>query len=103
VLILATLAYSGAETPAQAVSAFDHALKDVCFNPVTIPELTSCTVKKVDCALRRLQSLCFTEKQKFLLGCQSCVEHDGVVTVAEAETIRAIGDVLDCPIPIFAS
>ncbi|HIO19972.1 MAG TPA: hypothetical protein EYN11_02650, partial [Phycisphaerales bacterium] len=101
-VVLATLAYSGAETQEQAIGAFEHGLKDVRFNSVDMPTLKACSIVVLHDALQRLQSLRFTEKQKFLQGCGSCVEHDGKVTVAEAETIRAIGDVLDCPIPMFA-
>ena len=102
VVVLATLAYSGAETQEQAIGAFEHGLKDVRFNSVEMPTLKACSIVVLHGALQKLQSLRFTEKQKFLQGCGSCVEHDGKVTVAEAETIRAIGDVLDCPIPMFA-
>ena len=101
-VVLATLAYSGAETQEQAIGAFEHGLKDVRFNSVEMPTLKACSIVVLHGALQKLQSLRFTEKQKFLQGCGSCVEHDGKVTVAEAETIRAIGDVLDCPIPMFA-
>ena len=102
VVVLATLAYSGAETQEQAIGAFERGLEDVRFNSVDMPTLKMCTIEVLHGALQKLQSLRFTEKQKFLQGCGSCVEHDGKVTVAEAETIRAIGDVLDCPIPMFA-
>ena len=102
VVVLATLAYSGAETQEQAIGAFEHGLEDVRFNSVDMPTLKACSIEVLHGALQKLQSLRFTEKQKFLQGCESCVEHDGKVTVAEAETIRAIGDVLDCPIPMFA-
>ena len=102
VVVLATLAYSGAETQEQAIGAFEHGLKDVRFNSVDMPTLKVCSIEVLHGALQKLQSLRFTEKQKFLQGCESCVEHDGKVTVAEAETIRAIGDILDCPIPMFA-
>ena len=102
VVVLATLAYSGAETQEQAVGAFENGLKDVRFNSVDMPTLKACSIQVLHGALQKLQSLRFTEKQTFLQGCESCVEHDGKVTVAEAETIRAIGDVLDCPIPMFA-
>ena len=102
VVVLATLAYSGAETQEQAIGAFEHGLEDVRFNSVDMPTLKACSIEVLHGALQKLQSLRFTEKQKFLQGCGSCVEHDGRVTVAEAETIRAIGDILDCPIPMFA-
>jgi len=58
-------------------------------------------MERVHQSLERVQLLRFVDKEKFLRACEACVEHDAHVTVAEAETIRAIGDVLDCPIPMF--
>ena len=55
----------------------------------------------IDKALKKLRSLRFTQRQLLLNACEACVTHDGLVTVEEAETLRAIGDILDCPIPMF--
>jgi DnaJ-domain-containing protein 1 len=52
-------------------------------------------------ALKELQLLRFSHKERFLEACVHSVTHDGVVTVVESETLRAIGDMLDCPIPMY--
>jgi hypothetical protein len=100
-LVLSMLAYSGAENKEQAGMAFDHALNEVGLKQEEICGVKKCNMDSVHSALLNLCSLRFVEKEKLLRACGFCVEHDGIFTVAEAETIRAIGDVLDCPIPMI--
>ncbi|MBC8203128.1 MAG: M48 family metallopeptidase [Planctomycetes bacterium] len=101
VVVLSTLAYSGAENQAQAERAFNHAIHEIGLKKERIREVKDCTMESIHHALNKLQRLRFVEKEKLLFACESCVVHDDHITVAEAETIRAIGDVLDCPIPMF--
>ena len=101
IVTLSTLAYSGAENKPCAVAAFDHALQIIGLPKGLMIDVAKCTSEYMQYSLSKLQNLRFSEKQKLLIACEACVEHDGMVTVAEAETIRAIGDVLDCPIPLF--
>lgn len=101
ILVLSMLAYSGAENKEQAGMAFAHALNEVGLKDKEICGVNRCNMESVHSALISLCSLLFVEKEKLLRACGICVEHDGVITVAEAETIRAIGDVLDCPIPMI--
>ena len=101
VLVLSMLAYSGAENKEQAGMAFDHALNEVGLKHEEICGVKKCNMNSVHSALLNLCSLLFVEKEKLLRACGLCVEHDGIFTVAEAETIRGIGDVLDCPIPMI--
>ncbi len=101
ILVLSMLAYSGAENKEQAGIAFAHALNEVGLKDKEICGVNRCNMESVHSALISLCSLLFVEKEKLLRACGVCVEHDGVITVAEAETIRAIGDVLDCPIPMI--
>ena len=99
-LVLGTLAYCGAVGDEQITAAYDHGIK-VAGIDVQLPELKICTMGAIDKALKKLRSLRFTQRQLLLNACESCVTHDGLVTVEEAETLRAIGDILDCPIPMF--
>ena len=101
IAVLGSLAYSGAKSQNEAVNAFKIGIKETGFNSVKMPSVQECGVEELHGSLQKLETLLFTEKQRFLQACELCVEHDGMVTVAEAETIRAIGDVLDCPIPMF--
>ena len=101
VLVLGSLAYSGADTPSHAAAAFEQGMASIQLRGLSIPALELCTMDGVQRALRRLQSLRFIERRRFLSACEVCAVHDDKVTVAEAETIRAIGDVIDCPVPMF--
>ncbi len=102
-LVLGMLSYCGQEDEEQAKEAFQHGAGTSGLKGLTIPEVRHCTMKNIDDALTKLGSLRFVEKERLLQACVACVTHDDKVTVAEAETLRAIGDVLDCPIPMFGS
>ena len=67
-VVLATLAYSGAETQEQAIGAFENGLEDVDFGSVDMPTLKACSIEALHGALKKLQSLRFTEKTKVPAG-----------------------------------
>ena len=100
-IVVGALAYCGASTEEHASVAFNASLSTLGIKSNQIPRVSECAVGVVDKALEKLRTLRFTEKEKLLIACEVCVTHDGQITVAEAETLRAIGDVLDCPIPMF--
>ena len=102
-VVLSALAYSGADSGDLASGAHGHAWRVTGLKEMTMVQVNDCTMESMQKSLCALQSLRFVEKQKFLQACESCVENDGNVTVAEAETIRGIGDMLDCPIPMFGA
>jgi len=56
-------------------------------------------LKQLDAAFDRLQGLAPLQKPRLLKAMVRCVEHDGRVTVEEAELIRAASAILDCPMP----
>ena len=66
-----------------------------------IPGEDNCTAKIITQALRQIQCMSYSDRQRFMEACQICVTHDGVVTESESEAIRAIGDSIHCPIPLF--
>lgn len=100
-LVLGMLAYYGATVKEAAQDAFISGAKTCGLENNTIPKLTDCSIEALRNALRRLQTMRYVDRKQFLLGCEKVVVHDGFVTATEAEVIRAIGDVLDCPIPLF--
>ncbi len=99
-IVLGTLAYCGTTSKSESKKAF---LTSASFLGVQtqMPSVQSCTLGRVNTSLKELRLLCFADKQKFIKACEVCVTHDDKVTAVEAETLRAIGDVLDCPIPIY--
>jgi Zn-dependent protease with chaperone function len=58
-----------------------------------------CTLLALDEALGSLAPLTFPLKKQFLSACIAVVSDDGLVTVNEAQYVRAIADALECPIP----
>jgi hypothetical protein len=61
-----------------------------------IPPMGPKQLRDILFKLKRLSPLC---KEELINACLTCVQNDGVVKIPEAELIRAIGTVLDCPIP----
>jgi uncharacterized tellurite resistance protein B-like protein len=100
-VVLGALAYCGAENEKVASESFDKSAKSFGFTNLSMPKFAACTVGSVESELQKLNNLKFTEKEKFLNACLVCVTHDNQVTTDEGETIRAIGDLLDCPIPMY--
>jgi hypothetical protein len=60
-----------------------------------------CGLNEMDNALSRLAMASPQLKKKILKACIACVSMDSLITVDEAEMLRAIADTLDCPIPPF--
>jgi hypothetical protein len=58
-----------------------------------------CSLPALDRALDRLARTAPTIKRRVLDACAACIACDGVVTLYEAELLRAISDALDCPMP----
>ena len=60
-----------------------------------------CGVDQIDAALNRLALAVPTIKKNLIEACVYTVGTDGVITETEAELLRAVADMLDCPIPPF--
>lgn len=56
-------------------------------------------VVALDAAVDRLQHLKPLQKPRLLKALAVCIRQDGKIASAEAELLRAVGAVLDCPIP----
>ena len=101
-ILLSALAYAGQETPAEAATAFDigwEQLRAAERWALLGPEDSS--VAQVDTALDRLTKASPFIKKSMLNACAYTVAADDKVCPREAELLRAIADVLDCPIPPF--
>jgi len=56
----------------------------------------------LDTALEQLRHLKPLQKPRLLKALARCARVDGEVTIEEQELLRAIGAVLDCPVPPLA-
>ena len=99
-VVLGALAYCATSNQKDSALVF-RAGADSIDMQIKMPKAQNCTIEMVSDALKELQLLRFSHKEKFLEACVHSVTHDGVVTVVESETLRAIGDMLDCPIPMY--
>jgi Zn-dependent protease with chaperone function len=96
-ILLALVAYSGARGGRDAsLAAALQAGAAIMGTPPMAPELTLETVRNALEALRRLAP---AEKARLVEGLFAAVTHDGTIRVAEAELMRVVGAVLDCPLP----
>jgi Zn-dependent protease with chaperone function len=95
-VLLGTLANAGQPDPKNALAALEFAWEGLPFERGH--ELPS-ELENLEAALKRLRHLMPEEKPALLNALVRCVEHDGKVTVAEAQLMRAIADLLDCPMP----
>jgi Zn-dependent protease with chaperone function len=100
--ILALVAHAGTRVDATgereaAVLAAMHAGAAV----MGIPEraAVALSVDLANAALVALRSLSPMEKGVLVKGLFAAVTHDGTIRVAEAELMRLVGAVLDCPLP----
>lgn len=98
-LLMSALARAGHSDPAQAKAAFMHARASLPVGLTGTELAPSNGLKAVAQAVSRLSQIGPLQKPQLLKAMARCVEHDGQVTVAEAELMRAVADILDCPLP----
>lgn len=60
------------------------------------------TTRRLDDALRELAALAPLLKRPFIDACVDSVKHDGRIQLVEVELVRAIAEMLDCPVPPLA-
>ncbi|UCR85355.1 M48 family metallopeptidase [Pseudomonas chlororaphis] len=99
-VLLGALASAGQKTAQQAQLALAHAWTGL---PFARPQPAEVDLEHLDAALVRLRQLMPEERPMLLQAMARCVCYDGQVTVAEAELMRAVADVLDCPMPPLLS
>ena len=101
VKLLSCLAYCGADDEAAARKAFSAGMRKLDGSAPPMLPIERYGVKAVDEALSQFREASPDMKRIILSACTACVGADGMVTIAEAEVLRAVGDALDCPIPPF--
>jgi uncharacterized tellurite resistance protein B-like protein len=101
-VILSALANVGSELPGEIAKAFAVGapyLRAPADAPVELIPCEKCGVAQLDAALNRLALAAPIIKKNLLTACAQVVGADGVILEAEAELLRAVAEVLDCPIP----
>ncbi len=103
VVLLSCLARAGEVDAAAAAAAFAHACAGLPFAPVPLLAAEHSGLKALEAALGRLSQLWPLQKPQLLKAMARGIEHDGRITAEEAELMRAVADILDCPMPPLLS
>ncbi len=97
--LLSALVYAGSTDELQARTAFDAAAAMLPFTNIELLPQEAVSTAALDSAVIRLCHVSPANKRSLMQALARAVEHDGVVTVTQAELLRAIGESLDCPLP----
>lgn len=101
--LLSCLAYWNADSPDNAKEIFEKASEKLSIGNLTIKQSADCNLKVLDNALTELALASPMIKRLVFEGCVSCIIADNEIKIEEAELLRAIGSMLDCPVPPFLS
>ncbi len=102
-VLLSCLARAGEVDATAAAAAFAHAYAGLPFAPVPLLAAERSDLKALEAALGRLSQLWPLQKPQLLKAMARGIEHDGRITAEEAELMRAVADILDCPMPPLLS
>ena len=99
-VLLSVLAFAGHPHEAQAAAAFQSAKDYLELNMgMQYRHNLGANTGALEEALDQLNKLKPLEKPKLLKAMAACINTDGDVTAEESELLRAVGSLLDCPIP----
>ena len=96
VLLAISSAGNSASQKQQAFSAGAKALPELALQ---IGDMKAGGLKELNNALDQLATASAHERRRLIDACAAAVEADGHITWQEAELLRGIADLLDCPIP----
>ncbi|MCH2153404.1 MAG: M48 family metallopeptidase [Phycisphaerales bacterium] len=100
VTVIGTLACAGADDVKDARRSFEAAMHRLGWQ-ANLPDPSTLGLRGLRGALKQLRKVRFDDRKEFLEACESCILQDGQTTVEEAETLRAIAESIDCPMPVL--
>lgn len=98
-LALGCLAHAGHADSGTAENAYRAAAQAIDIKLPPLPDANDCTGLALEKALAEIAALALMPKMQVVRACAECALSDREVTTAEKELLRAICDVLDCPMP----
>jgi Zn-dependent protease with chaperone function len=98
-VLLTLMARTGARDDAQAQKSFARAMGSFTRIDLSPADEAYCNLEAIGEVLTKLAALSPLLKVPLLSACADCVLHDGAITTAEAELLRAVSEALDCPMP----
>ncbi|MBG84472.1 MAG: Zn-dependent protease with chaperone function [Phycisphaerae bacterium] len=102
VVVLATLACIGSDDKAAAETAFGSSMNVLGWQ-APFPDPSSLKLNGLRAALKAIRRVRFKDRGRFLEACKHCILMDGKTTVEEAETLRAVAESIDCPMPLHVT
>ena len=97
-VLLSTLARVGHSVP-EVESAFVVACSHIQQVRPSLLPASACNFQQLEAALAQLRQSSAKCRRELVDACAACVSADGVVRVREAELLRGIADLLECPMP----
>ncbi len=98
-VVTALLARMGHADTEEADRAFTEAMTRIGVTDATLPGVEVATVAMLERSLRNLNGLALMPKMKLISALATAVLYDQQVTVDELELLRAICEILGCPVP----
>jgi Zn-dependent protease with chaperone function len=98
-VLLSVMAYAGQLDQNEIEGAFAAATRALDFSELQLREKSRISVADLDMAMDKLEMLDHLAKPKLLQACATSVMHDQKVSAVEAQLLRAIANVLGCPMP----
>jgi Zn-dependent protease with chaperone function len=103
-ILFSALAHSGNGAPAgnrpektsAAFSAATHLIPEV---RLRLLSHEACSLAKLDAALKKLTRASAKQRRRLIDAAAACISADGEAQIREVELLRAVSDMLDCPMP----
>lgn len=99
--LISCLAFWGNPKDSDAQTAFSLGITLLGFTDAELLRRDSCKIALLDANLQEAAQASATLKKLIIEACAACVLADGSVSLEEAQVIRAVGDALDCPVPLL--
>ncbi|WP_459937632.1 M48 family metallopeptidase [Desulfonatronum parangueonense] len=97
-LILSALAHVGAK-PEDVAMAFAKGTEELRLPGLELRSRKECGIQALDRALEKLNRLRESSKRDLITACSEVIVADGMVSIPQAEVLRAVCDALECPMP----
>ncbi len=97
-VLLSAIALAG-NTPEQAGVAFQAGSKVLGDESIRLLPRSQSNLSNLQKSLNKLALLYAAQRRRIIDACAAAVEADGHITLQEAELLRGVADLLDCPIP----
>lgn len=97
--ILSVLARAGHDEDGAAAAAYRDGVSSLGWPALPPLPREQCTLDAIETAARTLAGTRMRERQRLLKAAAAVIAHDGEARPIETQVLRAVGDLLDCPIP----